>query len=219
MIVHQPIKPEPYNNLQVDTYPTCRGPVRGGPGVVPSIQCSNGQIVVSWDLGGWGVGPRGSWSRSVNTMFKWTNSGFVGPGGGWGVVRGGTGVDPSIQCSNGQIVVSWTWGGGGVVRGGTGVDPSIQCSNGQIVVSWDLGGVGGCPRGSWSRSVNTMFKWTNSGFVGPGGGGGWSAGVLGSIRQYNVQMDNRGFVGPGGVGGWSAWVLGSIRQYNVQMDK
>ncbi len=59
MIVHQPIKPEPYNNLQVDTYPTCRGPVRGGPGVVPSIQCSNGQIVVSWDLGGVGGGPRG----------------------------------------------------------------------------------------------------------------------------------------------------------------
>ncbi len=64
-------------------------------------------------------------------MFKWTNSGFVGPGGG-----------------------------GGVVRGGNGVDPSIQCSNGQIVVSWDLGG-----------------------------GGGWSAGVLGSFRHYNGQMD------------------------------
>ncbi len=108
--------------------------LRGGPGVVPSIQCPNGQIVVSWDLGGWGVGPRGSWGRSVNTMSKWTNSGFVVPGGVGG-------------CSAG-------------FSRGPGVVPSIQCSNGQIVVSWDLGGGGGC-----------------------------SVGVLGSIRQYNVQMD------------------------------
>ncbi len=76
----------------------------------------------------------------------------------------------------------------GVCRG-PGVVPSMQCSNGQIVVSWDLGGWGVGPRGSWGRSVNTMSKWTNSGFVGPGGVGGWSAGVLGSFRQYNVQMD------------------------------
>ncbi len=69
-------------------------------------------------------GQQGSWGRSVNTMFKWTNSGFVGPGGGWGVFRGGTGVDPSIQCSNGQIVVSWDLGGVGVRRGSV-VVPSL----------------------------------------------------------------------------------------------
>ncbi len=159
--------------------------VRGGTGVDPSIQCSNGQIVVSWDLGGVGGCPRGSWSRSVNTMFKWTNSGFVGPGGGWGVVRGGTGVDPSIQCSNGQIVVSW-----------------------------DLGGVGGGPRGYWGRSVNTMFKWTNSGFVGPGGGGGWSAGGTGV--DPSIQCSNGQIVVSWDLGGWGVVRVGTGVDPSIQ---
>ncbi len=50
-----------------------------------------------WDLGGgggmWGGGPRGFHGCSVTIMVKWTNSGFVGPGGGGarGVGRGSAG--------------------------------------------------------------------------------------------------------------------------------
>ncbi len=48
----------------------------------------------------WGGGPRGFRGRSVTIMVKWTNSGFVGPGGGgsgvWGRVRGGSVVVPSL---------------------------------------------------------------------------------------------------------------------------
>ncbi len=95
---------------------------------------------------------------------------------------------------------------------GTGVDPSIQCSNGQIVVSWDLGGVGGGPRGYWGRSVNTMFKWTNSGFVGPGGVGGGPRGYWGQSVNTMFKWTNSGFVGPGGP-------RGSRGHYNGQMDK
>ncbi len=58
----------------------------------------------SWDLGGggpgvWGGGPRGFRGRSVTIMVKWTNSGFVGPGGGavcGAGVRGGSMDVPSL---------------------------------------------------------------------------------------------------------------------------
>ncbi len=48
--------------------------------------------------GGWGGGPQGFRGRSVTIMVKWTNSGFVGPGGvgpgGGAVVRRGSVVVP-----------------------------------------------------------------------------------------------------------------------------
>ncbi len=53
----------------------------------------------SWDLGGegglWGGGPWGFRGCSVTIMVKWTNSGFVGPGGGAGVHGGSVDV-PSL---------------------------------------------------------------------------------------------------------------------------
>ncbi len=44
MIVHQPIKPEPFNNLQVDTYPTCNvfklnGHLITASGHISHLQC------------------------------------------------------------------------------------------------------------------------------------------------------------------------------------
>ncbi len=48
----------------------------------------------------WRGGPRGFRGRSVTIMVKWTNSGFVGPGGGGpgcgAGVRGGSVDVPSL---------------------------------------------------------------------------------------------------------------------------
>ncbi len=57
---------------------------------------------------------------------------------------------------------------------------------------------GGVPRGSRGRSVTIMVKWTNSGFVGPGGAGlGCGAGVRGGpVVTIMVKWTNSGFVGP-----------------------
>ncbi len=69
-----------------------------------------------------GRGPQGFRGCSITIMVKWTNSGFVGPGGGVGLVRRGPMVVPSMQCPNGQIVVSWDLGGWGAVpQGSAGV--------------------------------------------------------------------------------------------------
>ncbi len=53
---------------------------------------------------------------------------------------------------------------------------------------------GGGPQGFHGCSVTIMVKWTNSGFVGSGGGGpgvwgGGPRGVPWTFRHYNGQMD------------------------------
>ncbi len=58
-----------------------------------------------------------------------------------------------------------------------------------------------------------MVKWTNSGFVGPGGGarvwGGGPRGFRGRSVTIMVKWTNSGFVGPGGAGpGCGAGVRG-----------
>ncbi len=90
----------------------------------------------SWDLGGpgvWGGGPRGFRGRSVTIMVKWTNSGFVDPGGGSGVWSGGP---RGFRGRSVTIMVKWTNSGfvgpegggpgcGGGVRGGSVDVPSL----------------------------------------------------------------------------------------------
>ncbi len=76
---------------------------------------------------------RGFRGRSVTIMVKWTNSGFVGPGGGPGVWGGGP---RGFRGCSVTIMVKWTnsrfvdMGGGGPgcgagVRGGSVDVPSL----------------------------------------------------------------------------------------------